>query len=83
MLQEFDLEIKDRKGTENQVVDHLLRLKADASTLTKQDIIETFPYEQLVMLQYAHMLQQSELPWYTDFASYLVSGLLPLDLSYQ
>ena len=27
ILQEFDLEIKYRKGTENQIVDHLLRLE--------------------------------------------------------
>ena len=29
------------------------------------------------------MLQQSGLPWYVDFANYLVSGLLPPDLNYQ
>ena len=35
LLQEFDLEINNRKGIENQVADHLSRLKANASTLTK------------------------------------------------
>lgn len=27
LLQKFDLEIKDKKGTKNQVVDHLSRLE--------------------------------------------------------
>ncbi|KAH9763201.1 hypothetical protein KPL70_001079 [Citrus sinensis] len=47
--EEFDLEIKDRKGIENQVADHLSRLEADTSTLTKKDITETFPDEQLLV----------------------------------
>ena len=83
LLQEFDLEIKNMKWTENQVVDHLSRLEADTSTLTKQDITETFPDEQLLMLQHAQMLQQVGLPWYVDFAKNLVSELLPPDLSCQ
>ncbi|XP_052297015.1 uncharacterized protein LOC127902226 [Citrus sinensis] len=74
---------KDRKGIENQVADHLSRLEADASTLTMHDITETFPDEQLLMLQHAQMLQQYGLPWYADFANYLVSGLLPHELNYQ
>ena len=77
------MEIKDRKGTENQVAYHLSRLEADASTLTKPDITETFPNEQLFMLQHAQMLPQSGLPWYADFANYLVNGLLPPDLNHH
>ena len=43
--------------TENQVADYLSRLEADTSTLTKQDITETFPDEQLLAIQQAQMLQ--------------------------
>ena len=82
LQQEFDLEIKDRKGTENQVVDHLLSLEADAITLIKEDIIEPFPDKQLQTIQHAQILQQSGFPWYADFANYLVSGLIPLYLRY-
>ncbi|KAH9680216.1 hypothetical protein KPL71_026469 [Citrus sinensis] len=45
------------KGTENQVADHLSRLEADTSTLTRKDITETFLDEQLLVVQQAQMLQ--------------------------
>ena len=59
------------------------RLEADTSTLTKKDITETFPDEQLLVIQQAQMLQQSGSQWYADFANYLVSGLLPPELKFQ
>ena len=42
LLQEFDLEIKDRKCTENQVTYHLSMLEVNESTLTKQEITKHF-----------------------------------------
>ena len=83
LLQKFDLKIKDKKGTENQVADHLSMLEADASTLTNKDITETFPDEQLLVIQQTHMLQQPGSPWYANFVNYLVSRLLPPKLNFQ
>ncbi|KAM1265683.1 hypothetical protein ACFX2J_035340 [Malus domestica] len=51
LLQEFDLEIKDKKGSENVVADHLSRL---VHSNTEEDLIplrESFPDEQLFSLK--------------------------------
>ncbi|CAN6695192.1 unnamed protein product [Malus baccata var. baccata] len=47
LLQEFDIEIRDKKGVENVVADHLNRMvHEDASPIS-----ETFPDEQLMSIQ--------------------------------
>ena len=46
LLQEFDLEIKDKKGSENSVADHLLRLPISGG----EDIGDTFLDEHLLAI---------------------------------
>ncbi|KAL5548294.1 hypothetical protein UlMin_003525 [Ulmus minor] len=65
----------DHSGTENQVADHLSRLEQNQENT--EVINETFPDEQLFVLT------QTKEPWYADFANFLVSGLLPPDLTSQ
>ena len=50
LLQEFDLEIKDKKGSDNVIADHLSRLEIIAGTEKGTQIEEIFPDEQLLML---------------------------------
>ena len=46
LLQEFDLEIKDKKGRENSVANHLSRLHISGG----EDIGDTFPDEHLLAI---------------------------------
>ncbi|XP_075492501.1 uncharacterized protein LOC142530555 [Primulina tabacum] len=47
LLQEFDLEIKDKKGVENVVADHLSRLELISDDCVDRAINDWFPDEQL------------------------------------
>ncbi|KAI5313121.1 hypothetical protein L3X38_042295 [Prunus dulcis] len=52
LLQEFDLEIKDKKGSENVVANHLSRLIIPAATEADSlPLSESFPNEQLFAVQ--------------------------------
>ncbi|XP_062075251.1 uncharacterized protein LOC133779290, partial [Humulus lupulus] len=68
LLQEFDLEIRDKKGSENVVADHLSRLVVE-TIHDSTPITETFPDEQLMHV--------SSLPWYADIVNYLVTKEIP------
>ena len=50
LLQEFDLEIKDKKGSDNVIVDHLSELEKITEKEKETEILENFPNEQLSLL---------------------------------
>ena len=64
LCQEFYLTIKDKKGVENVVADHLSRLVPE-TTFEGLPIGNTFPDEQLFALVHR--------PWYADIVNYLVT----------
>jgi hypothetical protein len=53
LLQEFDIEIWDKKGSKNLVADHLSRIIEDF-TEEATPISETFPDEQLMHIAHTH-----------------------------
>ena len=75
LLQEFDLEIKDKKVTENLVVDHLARLERPSKEI---HINDNFPDKQLLAIE-----DKEIVPWFVDFVNYLVARVLPPEFSYQ
>ena len=50
LLQEFDLEIKDKKGSDNVIADHLSRVEKPTILEEGREIAENFPDEQLFQL---------------------------------
>ena len=45
LLQEFDVEIKDKKGSDNVIADHLSRLEKTSVQEEEREITENFPDE--------------------------------------
>ena len=76
LLQEFDLEIKDKKGCDTVIADHLSRVEKPTVQKGGREIAENFPDEQLFQLS----LQS---PWYADIVNFLSCGIMPLEFNYQ
>ena len=75
LLQEFDFKIKDKKGTENLVVDHLSWLEGPRDEVQVND---NFLNEQLLVIE-----DTKPVPWFADYVNYLVAKVIPPDFGYQ
>ena len=70
LLQEFNLKIKDKKGVENVVADHLSRLTIAHNT-HNPPINDEFPMESLLIVE--------NTLWYAHIANFLATRELPAD----
>ncbi|KAG7572475.1 Retrotransposon gag domain [Arabidopsis suecica] len=85
LLQEFDMEIVDKKGIENGAADHLSRMRMEEAT----PIDDSMPEEQLLAIksyeivynkkeiEVACAVKEEEFPWYADIVNYLICGEIP------
>ncbi|XP_016704263.1 uncharacterized protein [Gossypium hirsutum] len=71
LLQEFDIEVREKRGCENLVADHLSRIKVPFDDFY---IKEEFPDESLFSTE-------ALLPWYADIVNFLATGSLPTELT--
>jgi hypothetical protein len=68
LLQEFDMEIRDKKGVENSVADHLSRLQLKEST--ELPINDNMREDTLLKVSIVD-------PWYANIINYIVPGYIP------
>jgi hypothetical protein len=68
LLQEFDMETRDKKGVENLVADHLSRLQYKE--------IHELPINDYLRDDRFLTVTDSN-PWYTDIVNYMVAGYVP------
>ncbi|RDX65066.1 Retrovirus-related Pol polyprotein, partial [Mucuna pruriens] len=71
LLQEFDLDIRDKKGTKNSVADHLSRIEKESELVPIRD---EFPDEKLLHIT-------SATPWFADICNYVATSRFPPEAS--
>nr|GEV93418.1 hypothetical protein [Tanacetum cinerariifolium] len=78
LLQEFDITILDKKGSENLTADHLLRLEnPHKDVLENKDINENFPLETL------GSLSCDITPWFADIENFYARNFIKRGLTSQ
>nr|GEU81155.1 reverse transcriptase domain-containing protein [Tanacetum cinerariifolium] len=78
LLQEFDIIIRDKKGTENLAADHLSRHEnPHKDVFENKDINENFPLETL------GKISSRSTPWFADFANFHAGNFIVKGMSSQ
>nr|GEW28132.1 reverse transcriptase domain-containing protein [Tanacetum cinerariifolium] len=78
LLQEFDIIIRDKKGTKNLAADHLSRLENPHKDIFEnKDINENFPLETL------GKISRGSTPWFADFANFYARNFFVKGMSSQ
>nr|GEV86813.1 reverse transcriptase domain-containing protein [Tanacetum cinerariifolium] len=78
LLQEFDITIRDKKGSENPAADHLSRLEnPHKDVLENKDINENLPLETL------GSLSSGSTPWFADIANFHAGNFIKKGLTSQ
>nr|GFA22552.1 reverse transcriptase domain-containing protein [Tanacetum cinerariifolium] len=78
LLQEFDITILDKKGSENLAADHLSRLEnPHKDVLENKDINENFSLETL------RSLSSDSTPWFADIANFHAGNFIKKGLTSQ
>ncbi|GJT81315.1 reverse transcriptase domain-containing protein [Tanacetum coccineum] len=81
LLQEFNIEIRDKKGAKNLAADHLSRLEnPHQGDLIGIEMNDNFPHESLNMIS---LNPNNEPLWFADIANYLVGNVLVRRMSSQ
>ena len=76
LLQEFDMEIWDKRGIENVVADHLSRSEREYEIEEPKEIEEFILDEQLMEIN-------TSLHWYVDILNFIACKVLPPKLNSQ
>ncbi|RDX94407.1 Retrovirus-related Pol polyprotein, partial [Mucuna pruriens] len=71
LLQEFDIEIKDKKGAENSMADNLSRIERESEPMP---ILDEFPDEK-------HCHIKTATPWFADICNYVATSHFPPEAS--
>ncbi|GKD01587.1 hypothetical protein Tco_1171861, partial [Tanacetum coccineum] len=79
LLQEFDIEIRDKKGAKNLAADHFSRLENhETEELNEAEIDDIFPDESIMKMDFG-----LEEPWFVNFINYLAVKELPNRMTIQ
>lgn len=69
------MEIRDKKGVENVVADHLSILQNNSVTQKEKEVNAEFPDDQVFSV--------TQIPWFADIANFKATNEIPKGSSYQ